>query len=85
MEMYIKRKCGVDFRLSSRRLWKDLEENKRYNAPHLDSMRCMHKKYAQPHSYTRNECYSFVLSYENFHIFYLGLRKHFQICLLFVQ
>ena len=26
------------FRLSNRRLWKDLCKNKRYNAPHLDSM-----------------------------------------------
>ena len=29
-------KCGADFRLSYRRLWKDLVENKRHNTPHSD-------------------------------------------------
>ena len=38
----IKRKCGADFRLSSRRLWKDLNNNKRCDTPHLDSMRYAH-------------------------------------------
>ena len=33
---YIQRKCGADFRLSYRRLWKDLVENKRHNTPHSD-------------------------------------------------
>ncbi len=29
-------KCGVDFRLSVRRLWKDPEQDKRHNTPHSD-------------------------------------------------
>lgn len=35
----IKRKCGDDSRLFLRRLWNDLCKNKRYNAPHLYSVR----------------------------------------------
>ena len=35
-EEYIQRKCGADFRLSYRRLWKDLIGNKRHNTPHSD-------------------------------------------------
>ena len=85
MEMYIKRKCGVDFRLSSRRLWKDLTKIND-TMPHtwivwVDAQ-IVHSHIAiQEMSAIR---LSFGL--ENFHIFYLGLRKHFRkICLLFIQ
>ena len=33
---YKQRKCGADFRLSVRRLWKDPEQDKRHNTPHSD-------------------------------------------------
>ena len=33
---YIQRKCGADFRLSVRRLWKDPAIDKRHNTPHSD-------------------------------------------------
>ena len=33
---YKQRKCGADFRLSVRRLWKDLTRYKRHNTPHSD-------------------------------------------------
>ena len=36
--VYKQRKCGVDFRLLCRRFWQNPSKNKRYNAPHLDSM-----------------------------------------------
>ncbi len=49
----IKRKCGVDFRLSQRRLWKYLCSNKRCNAPHLDSMGCMHARNVRSHITTQ--------------------------------
>ena len=55
-----------------------LNENKRYNTPHLNSMRCIHK---QVHSHISIQGMSVVrLSSccENCQIFYLGLRKHFQ-------
>ena len=37
-DINIKKKVWSWFRLSLRRLWNDPNENKRYNAPHLDSM-----------------------------------------------
>ena len=35
-DVHSKRKCGADFRLSIRRLWKDPIRNKRHNTPHSD-------------------------------------------------
>ena len=59
------------------------DQNKRYNAPHLDSMRYMYTERVQPHSYTRNECYSFILWSRKLPHFQQGLRKHFQyVCYL---
>ena len=59
------------------------QKDKRYNAPHLDSMGYMHR---EVHSHIAIQEMSAVrLSYrfENFHIFYSGLRKHFQyVCYL---
>ena len=69
MKMYIKGKCGVDFRLFVRRLWKDLKKNKRYNAPHLDSMGY---QYAKTYSHIAIQGMSAIRlpsSFENFHIF----------------
>ena len=33
------RKCGVDFPFISKKVVERPDQNKRYNAPHLDSMR----------------------------------------------
>ena len=55
-----KRKCGDDFRLSVRRFWQNPSKNKRYNAPHLDSMGYA-QRIAQSHNYTRNRCCSVIL------------------------
>ena len=40
----IQRKCGNNFRLLSRRFWQNPSKNKRYNAPHLNSMWGMRKE-----------------------------------------
>ena len=69
------RKCGVEFPFISKKVVERPDQNKRYNAPHLDSMGIC-TDCAQPHSYTRNECCSLSLHSENFHIFYSGLAKN---------
>ena len=80
----IKKKVWRWFRLSLWRLWKDPNWNKRYNAPHSYSVRHRHRMYQYSHTYTRNECCSLSVSLENFHIFIVGLRKHFlYVCNLF--
>ena len=80
--IYINRKCGVEFRLSLRWLWKDPNENKRYNAPHLDSMGTR----TEVHSHiTIQEMSAVRLSFhsENFHILLERPTKTPSICLLF--
>ena len=69
MEMYIKRKCGVDSRLFVRRLWKDLKKNKRYNAPHLDSMRIGTQSAYSHIAIQEMSAIRLSSSFENFHIF----------------
>ena len=68
-EVSIKRKCGVDFRLFNRRLWKDLCKNKRYNAPHLDSMRIGTQNTYSHIAIQEMSAIRLSSCIENFHIF----------------
>ena len=58
------------------------ESNKRYNAPHLDSMGYMHKACIATHSYTRNECCSPSLILKKLPHFHFRISKTLSICLL---
>ena len=82
MVIFIKiRKCGVDIRLLSRRLWKDPTKTNA-TMPHTWIVwvyaQIVHSRIAiQEMSAVR-----FSIGLENFHIFYLGVRKTLSICLL---
>ena len=82
-EEYIQRKCGADFRLSYRRLWKDLIGNKRHNTPHSDRYGVRVRR-TRPATgiYTKVSVVPFrPYDQENFHIFNKGLAKNtFTIC-----
>ena len=62
-------KSGVDFRLFNRRLWKDLCKNKRYNAPHLDSMRIGTQNTYSHIAIQEMSAIRLSSCIENFHIF----------------
>ena len=68
---YIQRKCGADFRLSNRRLWKDLIGDKRHNTPHSDRYGISETQNASTTSiYTKVSVVPYHPPYkENFHIF----------------
>ena len=74
-----KKKVWSWFRLSTKRFWQNPSKNKRYNAPHLNSMRYIHH---QVHSHTTTQDMSAVrpsfcfLKLSDF--FVRIVRKHFQ-------
>ena len=59
---YKQRKCGADFRLSVRRLWKDLTRYKRHNTPHSDRYGISgHRMYPSTGIYTKVSVVRIVL------------------------
>ena len=70
------------FRLSVRRLWNDLNSNKRHNTPHSNRYEVSrYKMYLSAYIYTKVSVVPIVLLFENFHIFWQGLAKNtFTIC-----
>ena len=69
LAIYYKRKCGDDFRLFVRRLWKDPNENKRYNAPHLYSVGIGIEYAIAPIHIQEMSAVRLSFHSENFHIF----------------
>ena len=70
------------FRLSVRRLWNDLNSNKRHNTPHSNRYGVSrYRMYLSAYIYTKVSVVPTVLLFENFHIFWQGLAKNtFTIC-----
>ena len=54
------------------------DQNKRYNTPHLDSMRYMHRTVHSHIAIQEMSAVRHPLVFENCQIFYSGLRKHFR-------
>lgn len=57
-----KRKCEACSRLSTRRLWKNPNENKRRQSPHLNDMGKEHieNQCVPRHKQASSECHSFI-------------------------
>ena len=79
MDIYKKKVWGL-LTLITRRLWKNPNENKRYQSPHLNDMGTEYtaNQCIPCHKQTRSECYSFILRSWKLPHFLVGLRKHFQ-------